>query len=267
MSEETIDLAVAAEQLGVHYQTAYKWVRSGALPSSLVRGRYRLSPEDVAELARRRDRPARPRVRQPRQGYDALRERMFDALVTGNERAARSLTSSLLQDGVSVTTVTEELLVPALTRIGDEWSAGRLPVSIEHRASATAERLLGEHHPTPRGRRRGTVAVAGVEGDRHALPTLMAAIALREDNWNVHHLGADVPGDELVSFCESEAVDLVVVTVTSASGRRRARRAAARLEALDLPVLVGRPGATLEELLATARDAHRGRLGAGQSSV
>ncbi len=267
MSDETIDLAVAAEQLGVHYQTAYKWVRSGALPSSLVRGRYRLSADDVAALARRRERPEPRRARQPRHGYDDLRERMFDALVTGDERTARTLTTALLHDGVTVTTVTEELLVPALTRIGDEWSAGRLPVSIEHRASATAERLLGENHPTPRGRRRGTVAVAGVEGDRHALPTLMAAIALREDNWNVHHLGADVPVDDLASFCEHEDLDLVVVTVTSASGRRRARRAAARLESLDVPVLLGRPGASLEELLTRAREALRGRGGNGQPSA
>ena len=267
MSDETIDLAVAAERLGVHYQTAYKWVRSGVLPSSLVRGRYRLNADEVAALARRRERPAPRRARQPRQGYDAMRERMFDALVKGDERTARSLTASLLRDGVSVTTVTEELLVPALARIGDEWSAGRLPVSIEHRASATAERILGENHPTPRGRRRGTVAVAGVEGDRHALPTLMAAIALREDNWNVHHLGADVPGDELASFCEREDLDLIVVTVTSVSGRRRARRVATRLESLGMPVLVGRPGASLEELLTSAREALRGPGGDGQPSA
>ncbi len=267
MSDQTIDLAVAADELGVHYQTAYKWVRSGVLPSSLVRGRYRLSADDVAALARRRERPAPRRTRRPRQGYDVMRERMFNALVNGDERAARSLTTALLQDGVSVTTLTEELLVPALTRIGDEWSAGRLPVSIEHRASATAERLLGENHPTPRGRRRGTVAVAGVEGDRHALPTLMAAIALREDNWNVHHLGADVPGDDLASFCEQEDPDLVVVSVTSASGRRRARRVASRLEALGMPVLVGRPGASLEELLTKARGVLRARAWAAQPSA
>lgn len=266
MGEDTIDLAVAAERLGVHYQTAYKWVRSGLLPSSLVRGRYRLSSDDVTALAARRERPERPRARRPRQGYDALRERMFDALVSGDERTARSLTTALIHDGVSVTTVMEELLVPALTRIGDEWSAGRLPVSVEHRASATAERLLGEHHPAPRGRRRGTVAVAGIEGDRHALPTLMAAIALREDNWNVHHLGADVPGDELASFCLMENLDLAVLTVTSASGRRRAARVSARLEALGLPVLVGRPGASLQELRLSARETLRERDGDRQSA-
>ena len=94
MSEDTIDLEAAAERLGVHYQTAYKWVRSGALPSSLVRGRYRLSAEDVAALAERRERPVRPRARRPRYGYDVMRERMFDALVSGDERSARSLTSS-----------------------------------------------------------------------------------------------------------------------------------------------------------------------------
>ena len=76
------------------------------------------------------------------------------------------------------------------------------------------QQILGEHHPTPRGRRRGTALVA-VSGDRHSLATAMAAAALREDNWHVHHLGADMPPDELASFCRTHDVDVAVITVTN----------------------------------------------------
>jgi hypothetical protein len=31
--------------------------------------------------------------------------------------------------------------------------------------------------------------VSAVSGDRHSLPTTMAAVALRVANWQVHHLG------------------------------------------------------------------------------
>jgi MerR family transcriptional regulator, light-induced transcriptional regulator len=37
---EPIELAEAADRLGVHYQTAYRWVREGRLPAVRVRGRY-----------------------------------------------------------------------------------------------------------------------------------------------------------------------------------------------------------------------------------
>ncbi len=255
MGDETIDLRTAAHQLGVHYQTAYKLVRRGDLPAEMVKGAYRLDPAAVARLAELRGRPAPARRRRPRDGFAGLSERVYDHLVTGEERQAARLISGLLEDGVSMTTAAQEVLAPALRRIGEQWRAGRLDISVEHRASAAVERILGEHYPNPRGRRRGTAVVATLTGDRHVLATTLAATALREDNWRVHHLGADLPAAELIRFCEEQPVDLVVLTVTVPRHRPTAKRAAARLEQLGLRVLVGGPGQTLEELQRLARAA------------
>jgi MerR family transcriptional regulator, light-induced transcriptional regulator len=250
---EALGLHAVAEELGVHYQTAYRWVRSGRLPASLVGGRYAVAPEAVAQLAAERSAPRRPSARRPRGGFGGLADRMFRHLVGGQERDARLLVDGLADDGVSVTTIAQEVLAPALRRIGDEWHEGRLSISEEHRASAIVERILGEHHPTPRGRRRGTAAVAALSGDRHSLPTAMAAAALREDNWHVHHLGADVPGPELVRFVGVEPVDVVVLTVTAPEVRPAAEELVAELEAIGLRVLVGAAGSHLDELQQTAR--------------
>jgi methanogenic corrinoid protein MtbC1 len=95
--------------------------------------------------------------------------------------------------------------------------------------------------------------VATLTGDRHTLPTSLAATALREDNWLVHHLGADLPPKELIRFCRQEQVDLVVLTVTISRHGRAASRTAAHLERLGMRVLVGRPGQALEELQRLAR--------------
>jgi excisionase family DNA binding protein len=249
---ETIDLRAAAQQLGVHYQTAYRWVRSGQLRSTRVMGAYRLDRDAVARFAERRARPTRPRAGRSRASLVACGDRMFGYLAAGEERRARQLVRTLVGDGVSVTMAVQEVLVPALRRIGDEWLAGRLDVGAEHRASAIAERILGEHHPNPRGRRRGVAVVAALAGDRHALATTLAAVALREDNWSVQHLGADLPAAELLRFCQRQRVDLVVLTVTTTGGRAAATRAAQRLEDLGLRVLVGGPGRSLDELLRLA---------------
>jgi excisionase family DNA binding protein len=254
---ETIDLPTAARELGVHYQTAYKLVRSGELPAAMVKGAYRLHPEAVTRLAERRARPAAPRKRRPRAGFAGLSRRTYDHLVAGEERQAALLISGLLGDRVSMTTVAQEVLVPALRKIGAEWRAGRLDIWVEHRASATVERILGEHYPNPRGRRRGTAVVATLSGDRHVLPTTLAATSLREDNWLVHHLGADLPPRELIRFCQEEQVDLVVLTVTIGKHGRTATRTAAQLERLGLRVLVGRSGQALDELQRLAREERR----------
>jgi MerR family transcriptional regulator, light-induced transcriptional regulator len=253
MAGESLGLQEVAEQLGVHYQTAYRWVRSGRLPSALVGGRYEVTPAAVARFAAQRAEPRRPAPRTPRGGFGRLSGRMFRHLVAGDERDARRLVEGLTEDGVSITTVAQEVLTPALRRIGEEWSACRVTISEEHRASAIVERILGEHHPTPRGRRRGTAVVAALAGDRHSLPTAMAAAALRDDNWRVHHLGADVPGAELVRFSGAQPVDLVVLTVTAPAVRPAVNRVAAKLEAMGRHVLVGAAGARLDELQRSAR--------------
>ena len=238
----------------MHYQTAYKWVRSGVLPAVRIKGRYVLDRAAVEELAANRSTPSPAPDRRPRGGYERLRRLMTTALIDGDERTARRLASDLGDNGVPLTTVIHELLVPALIYIGSEWHAGRLQIWVEHRASAIVNRMLGEHDPNPRGRRRGTAMVAALSGDHHGLPTSMAAAALREDNWKVHHLGADMPANELVDFCEQHEIDLAVLTVTNPGARALATDTAARLEQLGTRTLVGQPGSTLTDLQALARD-------------
>ena len=133
---DTIDLPAAARQLGVHYQTAYKWVRSGDLPAALVMGSYSLDRGAVARFAERRARPVPPRTRRPRTGFGVLARRVHDHLVAGEERQAARLISGLVGGGVSMTAVAQDVLAPALRDIGEEWRAGGLDISIEHRRSS-----------------------------------------------------------------------------------------------------------------------------------
>jgi excisionase family DNA binding protein len=249
-----IDLPTAAERLGVHYQTAYQWVRSGRLRAQRIHGRYQIDPIDVERLARERAQPAPRRTRRPRAGFANLAQRAYDALVNGDERSVRDLVDRLTDDGTPMTMITQEILVPAMRRIGSDWHAGVLTITDEHRASAIVERILGDHYPNPRGRRRGTAVVVAPAGERHALPTSMAALALREDHWHVQHLGADLPCEELIQFCRERTVDLVVLTTTTDGTRPAARACAEDLRQLGVRTLIGEPGDTLLELQRRARE-------------
>ena len=183
----------------------------------------------------------------------SLSKRMHGHLVAGEDRQADRLICGLVESGLSVTAIAQEVIAPALAEIGEEWRAGRLDIAVEHRASAIVERILAEHYPCPRGRRRGTAVVAALSGERHALPTTLAALCLREDNWLVHHLGADVPADGLIRFCTAQHADLVVLTVTVDTLRAAATRTAEQLDELGLRTLVGAPGRSLDELRQLAR--------------
>jgi excisionase family DNA binding protein len=251
---EQIDLRSAAEELGVHYQTAYRWVRTGKLPAQLVDGRYLVERSDLVTLASRRSTPQAPPPPSAKRMTRAA-ERAQDALLSGDESAVRDLARRLVDEGATVIDLIQEVLVPPLVHIGAEWHAGRLTIWVEHRASAIVERVLGELSPNPRGRRRGTVMVAAVSGDFHSLPTSMAAVALRADNWTVEHLGANMPPDELVRFCAEHDVDVAVLSSTNPETAELAADTADRIRAAGAPVVLGGPGRTLDDLIASVRAA------------
>ena len=252
MDHEPLDLQRAADELGVHYQTAYRWVRTGKLPAQLVDGRYQVTRADIGAMSTKR---ATPQAPPPPSASRLARsaERMHEALADGDESTVRSIAHGLLDEGASIIEVIQHVLVPPLVRIGADWHAGRLTIWVEHRASAIIERLLGGIAPNPRGRRRGTVMVAAVTGDLHSLPSSMAAVSLRSDNWWVEHLGANMPPDELVRFCSEHPVDVAVLSSTNPDTADLARRTADRLRAADVRVILGGPGRTLEELQLEAR--------------
>jgi excisionase family DNA binding protein len=251
---EHLPLQQAADELGVHYQTAYRWVRSGQLPAQLVAGKYVVARDDLVAVDERRREPGSPTApSSKRVARQAARVRT--ALLEGDEPTVRSIARRLTDEGSSAVELIQSLFIPALRDIGQAWHDGEITVLVEHRASAIAERILGELAPNPRGRRRGTAVVAAVAGERHSLPTTMAAIALREANWRVEHLGADMPVDELVRFCGEHDVDVAVISLTSAGSAKLANETAERIRADGTPAIVGGPGRSLDQLLDEVRDA------------
>ena len=60
MPDKQVDLQSAADELDVHYQTAYRWVRTGKLPAELVAGRYLVARRDIEALSSQRTTPRSP---------------------------------------------------------------------------------------------------------------------------------------------------------------------------------------------------------------
>jgi excisionase family DNA binding protein len=240
-----MQLREAAETLGVHYQTAYGWVREGVLPARKVGRGYEVSDEDVRALCARRDlgrEPARE-----------VRVRDWPAR-SGLERLAGS---------VPLADLCQRVIGPALRRVGDDWAAGRVSIAQEHRASAICERLIAIHAQQPAGRPRGIAVVTTPPGERHGLPALMAAACLREDRWLVHHLAADLPAAEIAQMAGQVGAGLIVLSCTTDQAVEQAgavaaeitEAAAATVGAAHPPaVLTGGPGDSLLDLLQQARD-------------
>lgn len=253
-SRETIGLREAANKLGVHYQTAYQWVRRGELPAHQIGRQYVIAVSSLEAFRQARQAPVPPASRVPRRGFSAALPRFHAALVGGDEATARRVTADYTDTGTSITDIIEGLFAPALRQIGEQWHADEITIAEEHRASAIVEQLIAIHLPRKRGRPRGRAAVATPAGEHHGLSALMATAALRDAGWRVHHLGPDLPVGEISTFVKASEVDVVVLSAATDHGRATARQAIATLAAEDIVAITNEPGMRLPELVVAAEE-------------
>jgi len=255
-----LDLRTAAERLGVHYMTAYRYVRLGRLAATHSGGRWWVEAADLDRLLASGAGDAK--AAQPRRGSPRPRtyqRRLEDRLVAGDEPAAWTLVESALGAGMAPRSVILDVVAPALRSIGAGWESGRLSVTDEHRATAVAQRVVGQLGPrfARRGRTRGTVILAGAPGDPHSLPTALVADVLRGERYSVVDLGANTPTSSVVGAVAAASGGAMLLGVglsLSDSGQEsRVRRTAraVRRAAPEAPVFVGGPAVGS---LAQARD-------------
>lgn len=207
MTAADLTLQEAADQLGVHYMTAYRYVRLGLLAAAKSGGTWRVTQADVDGFREVTSAPAGSgRRRAP------WAERLQSRLIAGDARGAWGVIEAALAAGADLDEIYLDVLSPAMVSIGELWRAGELDVAVEHRASGIAMRIVGRLGPrfVRRGRTRGAVIVGAPPGERHSLPVAMLADIVRGGGWDVSDLGADVPVASLV-HAANDAPDLLAV--------------------------------------------------------
>ncbi len=233
---EPISLQAAADQLSVHYMTAYRYVRTGRLHATKVGGQWQVDPADLSNF-----------VAGDADGVPvkaATSVALQNRLIANDAAGAWQICQSALASGFTPERVYIDLLAPALTNIGEQWSTGDITIAQEHLASTTARRIMGQLSPAfhRRGRRRGTIIVGSPSGDMHALPSAMFADLLRTRAFDAIDLGANTPGESFAEVAD-KADDLlgvgIVVTGTDGLSAARSTIAAARTAGLRAPIIAG----------------------------
>ena len=234
-SGPSLTMQEAADTLGVHYMTVYRYVRLGILPARKVGAGWRILSADLKGTSS--SGPARTR---PAPWRDRLQARM----VAGDHTGSWKVAEAAMVSGMEPADFYCDVLTPALHLIGDRWQSGRLGVDDEHLASGVASGIIGRLGPrfARRGRSLGTVVTAMPAGERHFLGIAMLADILRLEGYRVLNLGADTPAPAVASAV-GRVDDLLAVAVgvvssdnlpNAASLTRTIRRSAG-----DIPVVAG----------------------------
>jgi excisionase family DNA binding protein len=248
-----MSLDEAAKVLGVHYMTAYRYVRQGKLAATRVKGVWQVTPHALGEFQRRAD----ARKENPRASEDSRRTgdyvgELLRCLLNADGGGAWGVIQRAIDAGNDMEEVYLEILAPAMAEIGSQWRRGEIDIAVEHQATSIAIRLVGQLSPrcVRRGRRRGEVLIGGPAGERHSLPLAMLADLLRLEGWEVFDLGADTPANSFVHAASKinnlTAVGVSVTTPESIPGAVEVVKALRQAMADEVPVVLG--GSAIRDL-------------------
>lgn len=191
-----VTLQEAADRLGVHYMTAYRYVRLGQLAAHKERGTWRVATSDLDLF--QQSNASEPSLSLSRKSAP-WEARLENRLLDGDHSGAWKVVEGALTAGMTPLDLYCDVVARALESIGRRWEQGEVGVASEHLASVIVGRMIGRLGPqfTRRGRKRGTVVVVGPPGERHSLGLAMAADALRMGGYGAVDLGADLPMESL----------------------------------------------------------------------
>jgi DNA-binding transcriptional MerR regulator len=213
-----------ARRVGISPELLRAWERRyGLLQPIRTEGGFRLYTDDDAERVERMKRAldegfsaaeaaqrALALERPTEHALGTARERLVAAAHAYDEAAVHAIFDEALA-AFSLETALEQLVLPVLREIGDEWERGTLEVGQEHFASnLVRERLLSLARLWGRG--RGPLAIlACAPGERHDIGLIAFGLVLRSHGWRILFLGADTPLPTLARAVSATHPQLVVV--------------------------------------------------------
>jgi DNA-binding transcriptional MerR regulator len=228
---ESLTVAAVARRLGVAPATLRTWDRRYGLgPTDHSSGEHRrYSPSDLARLTLMRKlvisgvSPAEAAQRAlSSDGFVSEEEisatisrevTVKEELVETLLRAARAYDRSFLEEILrsemtarGVTNTWNEVMVPLLILLGDEWADSGAGIETEHLVSELIKRLLQESNSnltSPVNARPVLLACIGEE--MHSLPLYALAAALSERNIQIQFLGARTPIEAINAIVKRSA--------------------------------------------------------------
>jgi excisionase family DNA binding protein len=240
---QELNLKQTAAQLGVHYMTAYRYIRTGRLLARKVGTGWVIDPADLQQFSTS-PKNIELSEQEPSAGAD-WKERLRRTLVIGDEMAAWRVIEQALSAGHSPTECYLDLIVGAINDISERSQAPpREPVAGEYLATATATRLvarLGARFRRP-GRSRGTIVFGAPIGEHHVLAISVVADLVRLDGFTCLELGANVPAEAFAGAAR-DAYRLVAVGigVTTSTNLDKLEATIDAVHAVDseIPIVLG----------------------------
>ena len=134
------------------------------------------------------------------------------ALSRGQRKKTLSLCNQALEQGYDAQTILSDALVPGMTRLGEDFSAGRAFVPemlMAARCMNAATELLKPLLTSGSGKSAGRVCLGTVRGDLHDIGKNLVKIMMEGAGLEVLDLGVDVAPETFVQTAIDQSCDII----------------------------------------------------------
>jgi DNA-binding transcriptional MerR regulator/methylmalonyl-CoA mutase cobalamin-binding subunit len=143
--------------------------------------------------------------------YD-YRRRAIDAIVRFEENQLDTLYNQTLAL-YPIDVVTEYLLLPLLTSLGERWENAEGSVAEEHFFGAFMRNKLGARfHHRQKNTTGAKLLVCCLEGEHHEIGAMLFSLAAHEHGFRIVYLGPDMPLAELALTARRAECDAIVLS-------------------------------------------------------
>ncbi len=169
-------------------------------------------------------------------------EKCYAAMLMFDAKAIEShFENAVVELGAQV--FMENLLVPLLSRMGEDWKAGVLRPAHEHMTTAVIRSMVyilrSNYSPAENAPR---LVISTPIGQQHELGALLAALIAEFKGWHITYLGPDLPAEEIAFAVKSSNADAVAISITVSSEDHIVAKELRRLKKLlgqDIIMIVG----------------------------
>jgi len=189
-----------------------------------------------------------------------LDRRIGEAVIRGHKDAVKDLLSVGLDSGLKADEIIRDILIPAITRVGDLYENGTYFLPQLIMAAETMQeaiQLLKPRLPQAAASQvRRKAVLATVKGDVHDIGKRIVSLMLSNNGFEVIDLGKDVSNADILDRCRKENADLVGLSALMTTTMPEMQKMAELMKKhkIDIPLLVG--GAAVNEDFAEKIGAH-----------